>query len=147
MIDFLTTVMRHGAYHTCVSESGHRRLRLVQRVVWVLTTAVTLNACELCMTTQCRGRPLLPSQEVMLGGHSSIQIPRIEDQLSNDCSPQVRSATPVSHIESEGDYEQTATFHNSLLDVVRDDASHPLYSLVSLVGDLIEAYESDREPL
>jgi len=70
-----------------------------------------------------------------------------EDQLSNDCSPQVRSAAPVSHIESEGDYEQTATFLNSLLDVVRDDASHPLCSLVSLVGDLIEAYESDREPL
>lgn len=28
---------------------------------------------------------------------------------------------------------------NSLLDAVRDDASHPLYSLVSVVSDLIEA--------
>ncbi len=30
--------------------------------------------------------------------------------------------------------------------IVRDDASHPLYSLVSVVGDLIEAYEIDYEP-
>ena len=36
---------------------------------------------------------------------------------------------------------------NSLLDVVRDDEKHPLYSLVSVVGDLIESYESTLEPL
>jgi hypothetical protein len=35
---------------------------------------------------------------------------------------------------------------NSLLDAVRDDASHPLYSLISVVGDLIEAYEIEQEP-
>ncbi len=35
---------------------------------------------------------------------------------------------------------------NTLLDAVRDDARHPLYSLVSVVGDLIEAYEIDHEP-
>jgi HTH-type transcriptional regulator/antitoxin HigA len=58
----------------------------------------------------------------------------------------LRSAAPVSHIESESDYEQTTTFLNSLLDIVRDDADHPLYSLVSVVGDLIEAYELDHEP-
>jgi HTH-type transcriptional regulator/antitoxin HigA len=34
---------------------------------------------------------------------------------------------------------------NSLLDAVRDDASHPLYSLVSVVGDLIEAYEIEHD--
>ena len=36
---------------------------------------------------------------------------------------------------------------NSLLDLVRDDINHPLYSLVAVVGDLIEAYEIDHEPL
>jgi HTH-type transcriptional regulator / antitoxin HigA len=35
---------------------------------------------------------------------------------------------------------------NSLLDAVRDDASHPLYLLISVVGDLIEAYEIEHEP-
>ena len=31
--------------------------------------------------------------------------------------------------------------------IVRDDAQHPLYSLVAVVGDLIEAYEIEHEPL
>jgi HTH-type transcriptional regulator/antitoxin HigA len=59
----------------------------------------------------------------------------------------LRATAPVAHIESESDYEQATEFLNSLLDIVRDDAAHPLYSLVSVVGDLIEAYEIDHEPL
>jgi HTH-type transcriptional regulator/antitoxin HigA len=59
----------------------------------------------------------------------------------------LRSIAPLSHIESEGDYEQATALLNSLLDIVLDDASHPLYSLVSVVGDLIEAYEIDLEPV
>jgi len=58
-----------------------------------------------------------------------------------------RSVVPVSHIESENDYEETTVLLNNLLDIVRDDATHPLYSLVSVVGDLIEAYEIDHEPV
>ncbi len=54
---------------------------------------------------------------------------------------------PIAHIESEADYEQTTTLLNSLLDLVRDDAKHPLYSLVAVVGDLIEAYEINHQPL
>lgn len=53
---------------------------------------------------------------------------------------------PLSHIESEADYERTTAFLNALLDEVRDDPGHPLYSLVAVVGDLIEAYEIDHEP-
>ena len=61
---------------------------------------------------------------------------------------QALSATsPVAHIETERDYQQATEFLNNLLDIVRDDAEHPLYSLVSVVGDLIEAYEIDHEPL
>lgn len=56
------------------------------------------------------------------------------------------SADYVAHIESEADYAQATALLNNLLDIVRDDASHPLYSLVSVVGDLIEAYEIDHEP-
>lgn len=59
----------------------------------------------------------------------------------------IRSAAPLSHIESESDYMQATAFLNSVLDIVRDDAGHPLYSLVSVVGDLIEAYEIDHEPV
>jgi hypothetical protein len=42
---------------------------------------------------------------------------------------------------------QATVLLNSLLDLVRDDAGHPLYSLVSVIGDLIEAYEIDHEPV
>ena len=59
----------------------------------------------------------------------------------------LKTAAPVLHIESESDYAQTTALLNNLLDIVLDDASHPLYSLVSVVGDLIEAYEIDHEPL
>jgi HTH-type transcriptional regulator/antitoxin HigA len=59
----------------------------------------------------------------------------------------LRSVVPVSHIESESDYEQATALLNNLLEIVLDDASHPLYSLVSVVGDLIEAYEIDHEPV
>lgn len=51
------------------------------------------------------------------------------------------------HIEPEAGYEQATVLLNSLLDIVRDDAKHPLNSLVAVVGDLIEAYEIDHEPL
>lgn len=54
---------------------------------------------------------------------------------------------PIAHIETETDYEQTTALLNSLLDLIRDDVKHPLYSLVAVVGDLIEAYEIDHEPL
>lgn len=54
---------------------------------------------------------------------------------------------PIAHIESEEDYVKTTALLNNLLDIVRDDDSHPLYSLVSVVGDLIEAYEIDLEPI
>lgn len=59
----------------------------------------------------------------------------------------LQSVAAVTHIDSDEQYAQTTALLNSLLDVVRDDARHPLYSLVSVVGDLIEAYEIEREPL
>lgn len=58
----------------------------------------------------------------------------------------LQSIVPIAHIESEKDYHQATLLLNSLLDTVRDDKNHPLYSLVSVVGDLIEAYEIDSDP-
>lgn len=59
----------------------------------------------------------------------------------------LQSVAPIAHIESEADYDHAAALLNSLLDLVRDDERHPLYSLIAVVGDLIEAYEIDHEPL
>ena len=59
----------------------------------------------------------------------------------------LQTIAPVSHIESDADYERAISLLNSLLDIVRDDMTHPLYSLIPVVGDLIETYEQDHEPL
>jgi len=59
----------------------------------------------------------------------------------------LRSAVPLAHIENDADYARTTALLNTLLDAVRDDSTHPLYSLLTVVGDLIEAYEIEREPL
>ena len=59
----------------------------------------------------------------------------------------LQSVAPVAHISSEIEYARTTVLLNDLLDVVRDDSQHPLYSLVSVIGDLIESYEIDHEPL
>ena len=56
----------------------------------------------------------------------------------------LQSALPLAHIETEADYAQATALLNTLLDTVRDDSAHPLYSLVSVVGDLIDAYEIDN---
>jgi hypothetical protein len=37
--------------------------RLLLRFIAVLLIVATLSACEFCITTQCRGRPFLPSQK------------------------------------------------------------------------------------
>jgi HTH-type transcriptional regulator / antitoxin HigA len=59
----------------------------------------------------------------------------------------LKLVAPIAHIESEEDYARATALLNNLLDIVLDDNSHPLYSLVSVVGDLIEAYEIDLEPI
>lgn len=57
----------------------------------------------------------------------------------------VQSAAPISHIETEEDYDHVVAALDTLLDTVRDDATHPLFSLVGVIGDLIEAYESQHD--
>ena len=39
----------------------------------------------------------------------------------------LRAEAPIGHIESEGDYQQITLILDRLLDVVRDDGTHPLY--------------------
>lgn len=59
----------------------------------------------------------------------------------------LQSAVPLAHIDNDADYARTTALLNTLLDTVRDDNTHPLYSLLTVVGDLIEAYEIKQEPL
>ena len=53
----------------------------------------------------------------------------------------LQTLIPLTHIDDDADYAQMIELLNGLLDVVRDDAHHPLYSMLAVVGDLIEMYE------
>ena len=57
-----------------------------------------------------------------------------------------QSLAPMTHIENDIQYEQMIALLNGLLDTVRDDTRHPLYSLIAVVGDLIKTYEIEHEP-
>ena len=58
----------------------------------------------------------------------------------------LQAVAPLTHINNDEEYARMTELLHALLDVVRDDARHPLYSLVAVVGDLIETYERDQEP-
>ncbi len=50
----------------------------------------------------------------------------------------------VPHTEEE--YEGLVTFLDSLIDEVGEDETHPLASLMEIVGVLIERYEEEHVP-
>lgn len=47
---------------------------------------------------------------------------------------------------SKDEYQQLVTLLDSLIDEVREDESHPLASLMEIVGVLIEKYEDEHVP-
>ncbi|EIC19803.1 hypothetical protein Thi970DRAFT_03406 [Thiorhodovibrio frisius] len=59
----------------------------------------------------------------------------------------LQAVAPLTHINNDAEYTRMTELLHELLDVVRDDAHHALYSLVAVVGDLIETYERDQEPV
>ncbi|MEL6910436.1 MAG: helix-turn-helix domain-containing protein [Cyanobacteria bacterium J06648_1] len=50
-------------------------------------------------------------------------------------------------IDNEQEYDLAVERLNHLLDKVGDDESHPLYSLLNILGLLIEAYDDEHYPL
>ena len=49
-------------------------------------------------------------------------------------------------LHNEQDYEQAVDLLDSLIDVVGENESHPLASLMELIGVLIEQYEDAHIP-
>lgn len=47
---------------------------------------------------------------------------------------------------TEGEYERLIAFLDSLIDEAEEDESHPLASLMEIVGVLIERYEDEHVP-
>jgi len=51
------------------------------------------------------------------------------------------------HIRTRNEYENAVKILNTLLDLVRDDHSHPLFGFVETLGTVIEAWEEEHDPV
>jgi HTH-type transcriptional regulator/antitoxin HigA len=58
--------------------------------------------------------------------------------------PEMAKTVFVPH--SEADYRRLVTFLDGLIDEVGEEESHPLASLMEVVGVLIERYEAEHVP-
>ena len=59
--------------------------------------------------------------------------------------PEVSETVFVPHTEAE--YDRLVAFLDELIDEVGNDESHPLASLMDIVGSLIERYEDEIYPV
>ena len=58
--------------------------------------------------------------------------------------PSLSGVLSVPHTEKE--YRETVTLLDSLIDQIGEDETHPLASLIGVLGVLIEKYEDDHIP-
>lgn len=49
-------------------------------------------------------------------------------------------------LHTEAEYERLVALLDDLIDTIGEDESHPLVSLMDLIGVLIEKYEDDHVP-
>ena len=68
----------------------------------------------------------------------------IEVQTLEQAWPSMARFVFVPH--SDKDYQRLTTFLDTLIDTVGEDESHPLASLMELIGVLIEQYEDQYVP-
>jgi HTH-type transcriptional regulator/antitoxin HigA len=73
-----------------------------------------------------------------------VDMHTIEFTKALDTWPQMAEMIYVPHGEEE--YERLVNFLDNLIDEVGEDESHPLSSLMEIVGILIERYEDEHVP-
>jgi len=69
---------------------------------------------------------------------------RTEIQTTQDVWPMLNPVVFVPHADNE--YQRLVAVLDDLIDVVGEDESHPLASLMEVIGVLIEKYEDDHVP-
>lgn len=67
-----------------------------------------------------------------------------EIETAQDVWPKVASVVFVPHAESE--YRRLVAVLDDLIDLVGENESHPLASLMEVIGVLIEKYEDEFVP-
>jgi len=56
------------------------------------------------------------------------------------------SVTSYTFLQTEKEYQETVTLLDSLIDQIGEDETHPLASLMEVLGVLIEKYEDEHIP-
>ncbi len=59
---------------------------------------------------------------------------------------ELQALVPVTAIHTEQQYKQAIETLDTLLDVVGEDETHPLYELLDTLGTLIHTYEEEHYP-
>ena len=59
---------------------------------------------------------------------------------------QLQAIVPLTAIHNEQHYDQAIETLNTLLDIVGEDETHPLYALLDTLGTLIHTYEEEHYP-
>ena len=81
---------------------------------------------------------------IRTNGKSNIMYHSIEVNNAITAWPQLSQMVYVPHQEEE--YQRLVGFLDNLIDEVGEDESHPLASLMEIVGFLIERYEEEYIP-
>ena len=68
----------------------------------------------------------------------------LEIQTAQDIWPVLTSVVFVPHEESE--YQRLVAILDDLIDVVGENETHPLASMMEVIGVLIEKYEEEHVP-
>jgi HTH-type transcriptional regulator/antitoxin HigA len=58
----------------------------------------------------------------------------------------LQAIVPVTAIHTEPQYEQAIETLHTLLDLVGEDETHPLYELLDTLGTLVHTYEEEHYP-
>jgi HTH-type transcriptional regulator/antitoxin HigA len=58
----------------------------------------------------------------------------------------LQAIVPVTAIHNEQQYEQAIDTLDTLLDIVGEDETHPLYELLDTLGTLVHTYEEEHYP-
>jgi HTH-type transcriptional regulator/antitoxin HigA len=67
--------------------------------------------------------------------------------LTTDLKTHWSTIRPLLTIRNEREYDRAVKLLNELLDEIRTNERHPLYSFMDTLGTLIEAYEEAHHPV
>jgi HTH-type transcriptional regulator/antitoxin HigA len=81
---------------------------------------------------------------IKTNGKSGVKMTQL---LENTVNSWPRVAQVLSIPQTKADYQRTVTLLDELVDIVGDDESHSLISLMDTLSLLVESYENEHYPM